>query len=142
MNKTLRIILIVGAVLVIAIGLLGTGFFIGRAGFGWTSFHNPGMMGLFSSNDQDSRYGYSMMDNFSGQGMMGGRNYYQEDGEQWNYGPGMMNRRGYNQDQGEECPYGPGMMDDHAGSGMMDGFGDYGMMGGGMMGNGMMNGYG
>jgi len=133
MNKTLRTTIIIVAVLVVAGGLLGTGFFIGRAAFGWTSFHNPGMMGFFNSNDQDSRYGYSMMDNFSGQGMMGGRNYYQEDGEQCNYGPGMMNHRGSNQNQGEQCPYGPDMMDDFAGSGMM---------GGGMMGNGMMNGYG
>jgi hypothetical protein len=140
MNKTLRIVLIVVAVLVVAFGLLGTGFFIGRAAFGWNSFHNPGMMGLFNRYDQDSRYGYSMMDNFGGQGMMGGRSYSQEDGQQCDFGPGMMNRRGYSQNQGEQCPYGPGMMDNFEGSGMMGDFGGYGMMGE-FGGHGMMGGF-
>jgi hypothetical protein len=130
MNKTLRIILIVVAVIVVAGGLLGTGFFIGRAAFGWPSFHNLGMMGFFNRNQQDPHDGFGMMDNFNGQGMMGRSGSYQENGSQCAYGPGMMDAQGYNQNQGADCPHGSGMMEEFGGHGMMGGFDGHGMMGG------------
>ena len=92
MDKTVRIIVIVAAVVVIAVGLLGAGFFIGRAAWGWNSFHPGGMMdirGFRADNTENYRYGHGMMgNNFGpsghGPGMMGGN--YNDGG----FGHGMM----------------------------------------------------
>jgi len=102
MNKTVKILLIAAAVLVIAGGLLGTGFFIGRAAWGWNNLHPGGMMGFFNR----------------GHGMMGGQGYYQNDGDACPFGSGMMGGQGYYQEDSDACPFGPGMM----GGGMMHGY--------------------
>ena len=81
MNKTLRILLMIGAVLVIAAGLVGAGFFIGRTAWGWNAFHPGGMMGSFDHSDLQSQLGY---------GMMGERGYAQKDVQQLPYGHGGM----------------------------------------------------
>jgi len=105
MNKGLQTVLIVVAVLVGVVVLLGAGFLFGRTSWGWTN----GIMGMFYHNDQNPRFGYGMMDNYDGYGMMGG-----------NYdGYGMMGGRG-----------GYGMMDGYNESCQAGGRGGYGMMGG------------
>lgn len=90
MNKTIQILIIVAAVLVIAVALLGAGFFIGRVAWGWNSYHPANMMGFFSRDGRDARFGYGMMDGRVGPGMMGGFSDYQKDGDQFPYGHGMM----------------------------------------------------
>lgn len=118
MNKTVKILLIAAAVLVIAGGLLGTGFFIGRAAWGWNSLHPGGMMGFFSRSDRVAQFGPGMMGGRVGHGMMGGQGYYQNDGDACPFGSGMMGGQGYYQEDSDACPFGPGMM----GGGMMHGY--------------------
>jgi len=95
MNKTVSIIVIVAAVLVIAVALLGAGFFIGRAAWGWNTFHPNGMMGMFDGNDSSPRFGF---------GMMGGRGFRADSPDNLPYGHGMMGG-GYRSEG-----HGPGMM--------------------------------
>ena len=110
MNKTVRILIIIAAVVVIAVGLLGTGFFIGRAAWGWNSFHPGGMMGTFDRADQHPSFGF---------GMMGDRGYHSD------YPEGCQDQHGM---MGNSCGLG-----DHA-HGMMDGSLGPGGHGHGMMG--------
>ncbi|HSG25248.1 MAG TPA: hypothetical protein VLA32_03960 [Anaerolineales bacterium] len=99
MDKTVRTLVIIAAVVVIATALVGAGFFIGRAAWGWNSFHTGGMMGIFDRADQDPRVGF---------GMMGGRGFRADSSGDYPYGHGMMGGS-----------YGPG----GHGPGMMGGFG-------------------
>jgi len=94
MDKTVRILVIVAAVVVIAVALVGAGFFIGRSVWGWNSFHANGMMG-----DQFPRVGF---------GMMQGRGFRADTPGDYPYGHGMMGGN-----------VGPG----GHGHGMMGGFG-------------------
>jgi hypothetical protein len=100
-NKTLTVILIVVAAVVLAAGLFFFGFVYGRNVFG--------IAGTAAGNAWDYGYGPGMMNNYGGPGMMRGRG---------NYGPGMM-------DRGDG--YGPGMMRGRGGfgpGGMMGGYGN------------------
>src|SRR3990170_1551881 len=99
MNKTLRISLIVLAVVIITATLLLTGIAIGRFGWGlataWTSF-SPHFSSTYQDRQNQIPFGYSI-------------------------GPGMMG--GYYPDNHDRAPFdfysGPGAM---GGSGMMGGF--------------------
>ena len=71
MNKTLRTLIIIVVVLIGTTALVGTGFAFGRASWNASGFYPHGMMGSFTQNDQDARYGYGMMNGQSGYGMMG-----------------------------------------------------------------------
>ena len=111
MTKTVRIVIIVAAVVVIAVGLLGAGFFIGRAAWGWNNFHTNGMMSMFNRASQNARVGFGMME---GHGFRANTNEDCQDQH------GMM---------GDSCGlgnYGHGMMGSGYGS---EGYG-HGMMGG------------
>ncbi len=103
MNQTIKILVIVLAVLGIAGILLGAGFFIGRAAWGWNSYQPGGMMGFFNQDNPDSRFGYGMM----GPGMMGRGSYNPSDRSDFSYRHGMMGGN-----------FGPGFH----GPGMMGGF--------------------
>ncbi|MAT43706.1 MAG: hypothetical protein CL609_15320 [Anaerolineaceae bacterium] len=125
MNKTLTIVLIVIAGIVLSALVFGAGMFLGHANYGFTNFSPAGMMGWRSNYNNT---GPGMMGN-SYSGMMG--NGY---GGMMGNGYGGMMGNGYG-----------GMMGNGYGGMMGNGYG--GMMGngyGGMMGNGyggMMGGY-
>ena len=128
MNNTLKIILIVSGVLLVAAGLLIGGIVIGRTFFAPPIFarsFGPGMMGSFMDrmDNYHGNFGPGMMwnqeyqgefDRVHGPGMMWDENYQGEGCpmESYGHGPGMMWQEGFDD---EDCP----MHGDDFGHGMM-----------------------